>query len=141
MTVNDAREVLNSTIAFMYRLVKPLPGGERYQTLPQKPLPPLIHKQVDRVQALLKQWSSTFDSLLHNIRPKASSDVTSIKVLQIQHLTITIYIFTLFYRDQLAFDAFTSDFTQAISLATSAVETIPVNNNESPVISFDIGII
>jgi hypothetical protein len=133
-TVNDAREVLNSIIAFMYRLFKPIPGGERYRTLPYKPLPPLIHKQVDHVQALLMQWSSTFDSLLHNIRPKASSDVTSTKVLQIQHLTITIHISTLFYRDQLAFDAFTSDFAHAIDLATSVVETLPV-------ISFDVGIV
>jgi hypothetical protein len=140
-TVNDAREVLNNIMAFMYRLFKPIPGGERYRTLPYKPLPPLIHKQVDHVQALLKQWSFTFDSLLHNIRSKVSSDVTFIKVLQIQHLTITIHISTLFYRDQLAFDAFTSDFAHVINLATSAAETLPVNDNGSPVISFDVSIV
>jgi len=140
-TVSDAREVLNSIVAFMYRLFKPIPGGERYRTLPYKPLPPPIHKQVDHVQTLLKQWSSTFDSLLHNITPKSSLDVTSIKVLRVQHLTITIHISTLFYRDQLAFDAFTSDFAQVIKLSTSVVETLPVNNNGSPVISFDVGIV
>jgi hypothetical protein len=125
----------------MYRLFKPIPGGERYRTLPYKLLPPPIHKKVNHVQTFLKQWSSTFDSLLHDIAPKASSNATSIKVLQIQHLTITIHISTLFYRDQLAFDAFTSDFAQVINLAASVVETLPVNNNGSPVISFDVGIV
>jgi hypothetical protein len=140
-TVNHAREVLNSIVAFMYRLFKPIPGGERYRTLPYKPLPPTIHQQVDHIQTLLKQWSPTFDSLLRNITPKASLNITSIKVLQIQHLTITIHICTLFYRDQLAFDAFTSDFAHVINLATFVVETLPINNNYSPVISFDVGII
>jgi hypothetical protein len=122
----------------MYALLKP--PIETQPTLPYTPLPASINKDLVQIKTLLKEWTTTFDRFLAGENPHPSP--VAIEILQIQQLAAFIRISTHFYRDQLAYDAFTADFTQIINLASSVATKLLTDCN-SPVLtfSFEVGII
>jgi hypothetical protein len=134
-SINEARETLDDITAHIYRLFKPI--EQRSRTLPYKPLLPNLSALRTHVVRLLEDWTSAFNN---SPQPHIDPKSITVKVLQIQHIAATIHISTLFYRDQLAFDAFTAEFSKIITLATAVIETIPRDDGIST-FSFDIGII
>jgi hypothetical protein len=88
------------------------------------------------IENLLKKWSLA----LENTLPSLGMGCTAVQVLKIQHLATTIKASALFYRDELAYDAFTTNFREIINLAQSIIETTMKTGGDLT-FSFDLGII
>lgn len=137
--LTQARDTLNDIIAHTYHILKP--HGNRHSTLPYTPLPSTIATQVKSIERLLKTWSETFERFISSRNPEETKPETvGANVLRILHLSTWIHFSTFFYRDQLAYDAFTKEFTKIVGLAESVLSDVSTRSNISS-LSFDIGII
>lgn len=135
-SISDAHDALDRTVAYAYRLFKPIVGNHS-RTLPYTPLPSTLSTQRNHIIRLLEDWISALSS---SSEPQIDHSSIAIKVLQIQHLAATIQSSTLFYRDQLAFDGFNTEFAKILMLASQVFEAIP-RGDTAPNFSFDMGII
>lgn len=122
----------------MHQLFKP--QRETQRTLPYTPPPANISKGITQVKSLLSDWMATFNNFLTEAMPRPSP--IAVQILQLQHITASIFVSTFLYRDQLAFDAFNADFTRLVTLASSVVETSMAHSDgRFPSFSFEVGII
>ncbi|KAF4631401.1 hypothetical protein G7Y89_g6725 [Cudoniella acicularis] len=137
-TISEARDVIDDIIAYMYRLFKPY--KDQYRDLPYLSLPPKISAELKDVDRLLKDWSSTLEKSINGSEPSIKEEAIGVKILRAQHLAAIIYISTHFYRDELAYDAFTKEFTEIILLATIIIDHTQKEQGSQP-FSFDLGVI
>lgn len=139
VSIREARESLDSIVAYIHTVWKSY-GCRKYRTLPYTTLPSSLSKQVNDIKALLDQWSTTYTTFLALSTCRLSP--AAVQILKIQHITAKIQIETYFYRDQLVYDAFTSGFTQIITLASAVAEKLLIDSDGmAPSFSFEVRII
>jgi hypothetical protein len=131
--ITEARDSLQAIIAYMQYLFKN--KTLKYQILPYAALPPPLARQASEIQTLLDQWITRFNAF----QSQGSLELIGSKVLLVQYIWTKITISTLFYRDEIAYDAFQKEFSQIISLATTVVRATPSNQRFS--FAVDIGIV
>ena len=118
----------------MERFLKPITG--HYRTLPYSTIPSTVSAQLTEIENLFKDWALS----LRNSPSLLKTNIIAVKVLKAQHLAATVRASALFYRDELAYDAFTGEFKEIIDLAQYVIETT-MKNKQGLEFSFDLGVV
>jgi len=132
--MEEARDMLEAIIAYMERLAKL--SGRSCRTLPYSALPSSVSAELTKVETLFENCLSS----LENSPSLSDTRGLAFKLLKVQHLAATIRASTLFYRDELAYDAFTVQFKEIIDIAQSII-TIVTGNGQVLGFAFDLGIV
>lgn len=134
-TIEEARRTWENIVRYRYRLLKQYEG--HYSTLPYSAIPPVLATRHAKVEKVIGAFNT---SLIASV---LGAETAAFHVLKAQHLTATITLSTLFYRDELAYDAFIAQFKEIISHCQSVIEiSMRDRTNRARLgFSFDLGII
>lgn len=140
--LDNARELLNSVIAATQYVRNNCP--EEVKTLPYAPIPDHLMQEAVKVQDLLLSWLLIFTKSKERYTTADIKIQGSINILQIHYLVTWINISTHFYRDQVSFDKYKTQFEQIISLGTAVMEADQANPRalrSRPCYMLDIGMV
>lgn len=136
-TISVARDVLVSIIATMHAKLRPF--GQRYKTLPAEPLPVFVASETLSIQSHLTSWYNAFQELRDELEDAHGGNHMSMDILQLQYLSTWIEIQCWFQRQQICFDAYTTDHLRIVELGKKVIHARNVHNSE--VFAVDMGII
>ncbi|KUJ17045.1 uncharacterized protein LY89DRAFT_782257 [Mollisia scopiformis] len=138
-SLQSARLTLDSITYRMWHLLRPIKPHE--QTLPYSPLPSLLAAKIYHINNLLSIWQERFAQM--EFKPE---DIAGHNILKLQYLAATITLSTMFYRDQLAYDAFLPSFRSIVDLAScvlfppSCKQKVP-QGKTAPTFAFETALI
>lgn len=121
-------------IVYIDRLFKPKRG--RHRTLPYTSIRKTLSNQLSEVELFLQKWLSS----LKISRSLLETEDNALEILRVQHLALVIQVSTLFYRDELAYDAFLEKFKEIIQRSELIIK-FAMGNHRGFQFSFDLGII
>ncbi|KAN0114644.1 hypothetical protein V8E51_004188 [Hyaloscypha variabilis] len=75
-----------------------------------------------QIETLLETWSSVLESSFQNHEKGDICTSIGAKILKTQRLAMKIFLGALFYRDQIAYDAFIPTFRQIVDLCSSILD-------------------
>lgn len=137
-SVMHAYDTLDGIILFMHNFFKPITTNQR--SLPYSKLRSNHSFNLEEITNLLQKWKDIFRVYTNKHVSWTKSEEVTRNVLRIQHFAASIQIATFFYNDQLAYDAYISDFTQIIDLGSKIVQD-PAFSTEWGKFSVDIGVV
>ena len=137
--ISEARDTLSSIHGAMNSLF--WKETSENPTLPQLPLSPALVQDLSTLLNILESWHALFAKFVgeHDMDAKTT---TCVKILLVYHKIVFISASTYFYFSQTAYDAYLSDFSYIIDLATEILQAehvgraIPIRSD--PCYTFDI---